>query len=218
MYGDFENVCKAFNHSSVAVVCANPIKAVSADAPSFARLNVTYGVGAARQWLFLILQSSVKMLGVDSTRMGDAQIIHLADIISGTYPHLTLTEFLLFISRFEAGMYERFYGDTSYFLAITKSLSSFMSDRRFLLDLAEKEHQRKWRQEQENRKDTMSYVDFVRNTVYKEKENILRQAEAVSVHNRMNPVKAQEADEAFKANYGITPKEYIEKYKDNDKV
>lgn len=216
-YGDFKTICMAFQPSKVVAICANPIKAVSENAPSLARLNVTYGTGAARQWLYLIIQASVKMLGVDSTRMSDEQIVHLADIISGTYPYLTMTEFLLFISRFEAGMYERFYGDASYFLAVTKSLASFMAERNIWIEQVEIERKRKRQEEQDNRKNAVTYSEYVKSRKYLDKADIKRQAEAIITHNRLIPNLAEEVNKAFKANYGKTPEEYIEKSKDNDK-
>lgn len=208
-YGDFKSVCNIFHPSKVAAVGANPTKALSMETPSLVRLNATYGDGAARQWLYIVLQSCLRMLGVESRNMADGQVSHLADVIVATYPWLTMAEFLLFIHRFEAGMYERFYGDASYFHAVTKSLVSFMYDRNEFL--SEMEAQRKRSKRGDGK--AVSYPDYVRQTKYKKKADILRQAETVLNHNRLLPSTAKEVDEAFKANYGMTPKEYIEKEK-----
>lgn len=205
-YGDFKSVCNIFHPSKVAAVGANPIKALAMETPSLVRLNVTYGDGAARQWIYIVLQSCLRMLGVESRNMADGQVAHLADVIVGTYPWLTMAEFLLFIHRFEAGMYERFYGDASYFQSVTKSLAMFMYDRNELL--SEMEAQRK-----RNNKDEwcgVSYPEYVKRNKYKETADILRQAETVINHNILLPSTAKEVDEAFKANYGMTPKEYVE--------
>lgn len=41
-----------------------------------------------------------------------------------------IAEFLLFVSRFEAGRYGKFYGDTSYALTVTDALNKFLVERK----------------------------------------------------------------------------------------
>lgn len=207
-YGDFKSVCMAFEPPKRSWVCANPIKAIQTDTPTLARLNTTYGDGSARQWLFMVLQDCFRTLGVDSTKMSDTQIIRLADTIVGAYYYLSMAEFLLFIARCEAGYYERFYGDASYFLAITKSLQMFMSDRNELYAEVEREKQKEKR-ENERMVMNVSYPDYVRSHKKIKKEDIDNQARSIKTYLTMFPDMEDEANMVFKEMYGKTLKEYF---------
>lgn len=103
-------------------------KALSADVPTFYRLDQTFGKEAGVQWLYSHLKNLLTTSGILKERMSNEQVDILASIITANYPAMTLTEFMLFESRFLGGCYEEFYGETSYVMAITRSLQRFKKD------------------------------------------------------------------------------------------
>lgn len=68
-------------------------------------------------------------LGVTNDKFSKEQIYNLARNIASNYKTLKVAEILLFVSRFETGMYGRFYGDTSYALTVGEALKQFMVER-----------------------------------------------------------------------------------------
>lgn len=127
-YGSIEGVCKMMSFTDIGKVAADRDSAISADIPSFVRLNQTFGEHASGIWLYAHLKSLLVRFLVDEKKMSDEQIDFLANIIVTNYPSMKLTEFMLFESYFLGGRYQDFYGETSYILAITRSLQQFKKD------------------------------------------------------------------------------------------
>ena len=127
-YGNIKGVCHGYPFTDISAVASKPSVALTADVPSFVRLNQTFGDKAASSWLFAHLKPLLANFLVDKKKMANEQIEFLASIIASNYPSMKLTEFMLFESYFLGGRYAEFYGDTSYILAITRSLQSFKKD------------------------------------------------------------------------------------------
>lgn len=66
--------------------------------------------------------------GVLKGKISDEQIDILASVIVANYPSMKLTEFMLFETYFLGGRYSAFYGETSYIMAITRSLYQFRAE------------------------------------------------------------------------------------------
>lgn len=127
-YGSLQNVCKAMPFEGIGMVAAGKTAALTEDVPSFVRLNETFGPKASMTWLYVHLKNLLLMFLVDDEKISDEQIDFLAETIINNQPTMKLKEFMLFESYFLGGRYEKFFGETSYILAITRSLQSFKSD------------------------------------------------------------------------------------------
>lgn len=127
-YGSLEGVCKLMSFTDIGKVAADRDSAISADIPSFVRLNQTFGEKASIFWLYTHLKSLLVRFLVDEKKMSDEQIEFLASVIATNHPTMKLTEFMLFESYFLGGRYQEFYGENSYILAITRSLQQFKKD------------------------------------------------------------------------------------------
>lgn len=127
-YGSLDGVSLNLPFSDIGAVAMNITAALSADVPSFVRLNKTFGENASKKWLYLHLKNLLVRFLVDEKKMADTQIDFLADVIVSAFPAMKLTEFMLFETYFLGGRYEEFYGETSYILAITRSLQRFKQD------------------------------------------------------------------------------------------
>ena len=127
-YGSLERICKLMSFTDIGKVAADRDSAISADIPSFVRLNQTFGEKASIFWLYTHLKSLLVRFLVDEKKMSDEQVEFLANIIVTNFPSMKLTEFMLFESYFLGGRYQEFYGETSYILAITRSLQQFKKD------------------------------------------------------------------------------------------
>ena len=99
-------------------------------------------------------------LGVTNDKFSKEQIYNLARNISSNYKTLKVTEVLLFVSRFETGMYGRFYGDTSYVLVVGEALSQFLVEREHYY--ADIERQRAEKKIEESKKGAISFDEYKR--------------------------------------------------------
>lgn len=136
----------------------NPTACFRRDSPSLVRIDVTYGKGSSSSWLFSILQGMFVFLGVTEDKFSKEQVYNLACNIAANYKTLKVVEILLFISRFEAGKYGRFYGGDSYALVITESLNKFMVEREHYY--ADIERERAEKHIEESKKGTISFEEY----------------------------------------------------------
>ena len=97
-------------------------------------------------------------LGVTNDKFSKEQIYNLACNIYNNYKTLKVVEVLLFVTRFEAGRYGRFYGDTSYALVVGDALNQFMIEREHYY--ADIERERAEKKIAESKKDTMSFDEY----------------------------------------------------------
>lgn len=141
-------------------ITATPSICFRADSPSLTRINVTYGKGSAATWLYDVLQSTFLFLGVDNTKFRTEQVFDLAQTITNNYGMLKAAEIMLFLSRFKAGMYGRFYGGDSYALVVTTALHQFMEERAAFYDRVEREENN--RRLLEDGKDAITFEEYKR--------------------------------------------------------
>ena len=130
------------------------------DSPSLVRLDITYGSGSAASWLYDLLQGMFLFLGVNSEKFGREQIYNLACTIAANYKTLKIAEILLFVSRFEAGKYGKFYGDTSYALTVGDAINQFMVEREHYY--ADIERQRAEKKIEESKKGAVTFEEYKR--------------------------------------------------------
>ena len=140
-YGNFTNLCGKLAFSKIGKLSSNLTAALTADVPSFVRLKNVYGDKAATKWLYSHLKPLLTASGILKDKISNAQIEFLASVIVSTHPTMKLTEFMLFENYFLGGKYEEFYGETSYFLAITRSIQQFKKDLNEIYAKIERESQ-----------------------------------------------------------------------------
>jgi len=99
-------------------------------------------------------------LGVTNDKFSKEQIYNLACNIYANYKTLKVVEILLFVTRFEAGRYGRFYGDTSYALVVGEALNKFMVEREHYY--ADIERERAEKKMAESLKDVITYDEYKR--------------------------------------------------------
>jgi hypothetical protein len=128
-YGDIRGFCNRFSYANMNSIVQNPIDVFKRESPTLVRIDVTYGKNSSATWLFGVLQSMLVFLNVTNDKFSKEQVYMLAQTISTQYKTLKVEEILLFVSRFMAGKYGRFYGGDSYALVITESLNKFMAER-----------------------------------------------------------------------------------------
>lgn len=177
-------------------------EALSSDTPTLVRIDVTYGSGAASQWLYRLLQPTFMFLGVNSDRFPKEMVYDLACTIAGNpiYNKLTLAEVMLFISRFKGGMYGRFYGDTSYALAVTEGLYRFMEERGDIY--AQMNRDKEKEQEADYKKKAVSFKEWkARQEAAGEEVHI---AEVETMDRNGRNVRAIRPVETLKEQAGIT--------------
>ena len=142
-YGTFEGLMSRTSFEKVPVLSVDFRKLLDAkDVPSLVRLDQTFGVGSSQTWLFTHLKQLLVICGITNEKMDEKQIKALANVIIGNFPSMKLTEFMLFESWFMGGRYSQFYGETSYFLTITRSLQTFNVELRKLYANIEEEKRR----------------------------------------------------------------------------
>ena len=130
------------------------------ESPTFVRIDLTYGKGSSANWIYNILQGMFVFLGVTNDKFSKEQIYNLACNIYANYKTLKVVEVLLFVTRFEAGRYGRFYGDTSYALVVGDALRQFMVEREHYY--ADIERERAEKKIAESKKDTISFDEYKR--------------------------------------------------------
>ncbi len=146
-YGSLEGVLRNLSFSDLKLIAADTTGALTSDVPSFVRLNQSFGDNASSAWLYAHLKNLLTRFLVDQEKIADSQIEFLADIISNNHPTMKLTEFMLFETYFLGGRYEEFYGETSYILAITRSLQRFKQDLNTIYWQIEREKEKTVRKE-----------------------------------------------------------------------
>lgn len=159
-YGSFTQLSNKFSYANKNNFIANPVDCFRRDSPTLVRLDITYGKGSAASWLYDLLQGMFLFLGVNLEKFGKEQMYNLACTIAANYKTLKVAEFLLFVSRFEAGKYGRFYGDTSYAITVTDALNTFESERKYYFSEIEREMNEK--KIAESKKGAISFEEYKR--------------------------------------------------------
>lgn len=173
-HGSFTQLSNKFSYANKNTFVANPVDCFRRDSPSLVRLDITYGRGSAASWLYDLLQGMFLFLGVNSEKFGKEQIYNLACTIAANYKTLKIAEILLFVSRFEAGKYGRFYGGDSYALVVTEAMSQFMVERENYC--AEIERERTEKKIAESKKGAITFEEYKR----------MKEAKGESVSDTLN--------------------------------
>ena len=159
-YGSFIQMSNKFSYANKNNFVAIPIDCFRRDSPSLVRIDITYGRGSAANWLFGVLQGMFVFLGVTNDKFSKEQIYNLARNIESNYKTLKVVEILLFVSRFETGVYGRFYGDTSYALVVGDALKQFMVEREHYY--ADIERERADKKIEESKKGVVTFEEYRR--------------------------------------------------------
>ena len=159
-HGSFIQMSNKFSYANKNNFVAIPIDCFRRDSPSLVRIDITYGKGSSDNWLFGILQGMFIFLGVTNDKFSKEQIYNLARNIASNYKTLKVVEILLFVSRFETGMYGRFYGDTSYALTVGEALKQFMVEREHYY--ADIERERAEKKIEESKKGVVTFEEYKR--------------------------------------------------------
>lgn len=149
-----------FSYANKGMFVQNSVACFRRDSPTFVRIDLTYGKGSSAKWIYDILQGMFVFLGVTNEKFSKEQIYNLACNIYANYKTLKVVEFLLFVSRFEAGKYGRFYGDTSYALVVGDSLNQFMVEREHYY--ADIERERAEKKIAESKKGVITFEEYKR--------------------------------------------------------
>lgn len=138
-YGSLTGICKDLSFNDLGSLAADTSAALTSDVPTFVRLNQTFGEHASTAWLYSHLKNLLARFLVGEIKIADTQIDFLADIIVNNHSTMKLTEFMLFENYFLGGRYEEFYGESSYILAITRSLQKFKKDLNMIYQQIERD-------------------------------------------------------------------------------
>jgi hypothetical protein len=159
-YGSFVQLSNKFSYANKGMYVQDAVACFRREIPTFVRIDLTYGKGSSANWMYNILQGMFVFLGVTNDKFSKEQIYNLACNIYTNYKTLKIVEFMLFVSRFEAGKYGRFYGDTSYALVVGDALKQFMVEREHYY--ADIERERAEKKIAESKKDAISFEEYKR--------------------------------------------------------
>jgi len=159
-YGSFVQLSNKFSYANKGTFVQDATACFRRDSPTFVRIDLTYGKGSSANWMYNILQGMFVFLGVTNEKFSKEQIYNLACNICANYKTLKVVEFLLFVTRFEAGKYGKFYGDTSYALTVGDALNQFMVEREHYY--ADIERQRAEKKIEESKKGVVTFEEYKR--------------------------------------------------------
>lgn len=159
-YGGFQQFSNRFSYARMNDIVKNPIDCFRRDSPSLVRIDITYGDEASATWLYDVLQGMFLFLGVNNDKFKKEQVYDLARTITSQFKTLKVAEILLFVSRFKAGKYGRFYGGDSYALVVTEAMNQFMAERENYY--AEIERERAEKKIAESKKGVITFEEYKR--------------------------------------------------------
>jgi len=134
-----------FNPDLQQVAAEHIDRAIFGTAPMLCVIDAAYGDGSAVAWLVPQLHNLCAAVGV-KTKLDDAQLKQLAQMIRAEFGYLKATEVMLFLWRLKSGRYGKFYGAVDPMAVMIALRTGFMPERVRAIDEAEKEKQRAWRE------------------------------------------------------------------------
>lgn len=167
-YGGFQKLSNTFSYLRKNEITANTLECFRRESPTLARIDLAYGKGSSASWLFGVLQGMFMFLGVTDDKFSKEQIYNLSCNIYTNYKTLKIAEILVFISRFEAGRYGKFYGESSYALTVTNALNQFEYERIRFYDIIENQETDK--KIEQSKQEAISFEEYKR--THKEKTNL----------------------------------------------
>lgn len=108
-------------------VCRSLTKCHTGKYPTLYALNRAYGDGAAAAWIVPELADLAEYCNCKE-KMSGRQMEECARVIAENYGWLKTSEVMLFMQRFKAGRYGRFYGSVDP-LTITTAILDFLAER-----------------------------------------------------------------------------------------
>ena len=140
-HSSLESLMKVMN-PSVQQYCAEHVdRALFGTAPTLLTLRCAYHDEAATMWMLPQLYDLGEYCGVKD-KLDKEQMTQLARIIVTEFAYLRVSEIMLFLHRFKAGRYGRFYGAIDPMIIVTALRFDFMRERADAIDA--REHAEKW--------------------------------------------------------------------------
>ena len=119
-------------------------RALFGTAPTLLTLRRAYHDNAATMWMLPQLYDLGEYCGVKD-KLDKNQLIQLARIIVQEFGYLKVSEMMLFLHRFKAGKYGRFYGAIDPLIIVNALRHDFMNERAAAIEQREsKERQAEW--------------------------------------------------------------------------
>ena len=136
-HSSLESLMKVMN-PTVQQYCAEHVdRALFGTAPTLLTLRCAYHDEAATMWMLPQLYDLGEYCGVKD-KLDKEQMTQLARIIVTEFAYLKVSEIMLFLHRFKAGRYGRFYGAIDPMIIVTALRHDFMNERAAAID--EREH------------------------------------------------------------------------------
>ncbi len=164
-YGEPMAFLSKYNPDYQMQICNNTDECLFGNYPTLGKLT-WYGKNMPKAWMLAQLTDLSEYCGCKDKLEGKA-LEHCAEIITLRYNYLKISEIMLFIFRFKAGDYGKFYGSVDP-LTITTSLNRFIIDRNILIDKYNSELQEK--RIEEGKKGCISYEEYLRQKAEREKK------------------------------------------------
>ena len=109
--------------------CAeHPDRALFGEAPTLVTLRRAYHDEAATMWMMPQLYDLGEYCGVKD-KLDKTQMTQLARVIVSEFGFLKVSEIMLFLHRFKAGRYGRFYGSVDPMIIVIALRHDFMNER-----------------------------------------------------------------------------------------
>jgi hypothetical protein len=122
------------------------------------KINSEYANGIAQLWLVGQLFDLSEYFG-GKGKLTPMQLQETAKIMYASYPHLKLTEFMLFFFRFKQGAYGEFFGSIDP-IKLMSALKTFLRERSDIIDRIENEKRKQEREKWE--KEAVTYKEYLR--------------------------------------------------------
>lgn len=136
-YSDLKSFMTAMNPSLQQYCAENVDRAYFGTAPTLLTLRCAYYDDAATIWMLPQLYDLNEYCGCKE-KLDEGQMTQLARIIITEFGYLKVSEIMLFLHRFKAGHYGRFYGAVDPLAIVSALRYSFMNERAEVID--EREH------------------------------------------------------------------------------
>lgn len=157
-YGERDTFLILFNPDVQYKICDSDDRCFFGDFPTLATIKAGYGQNAPKMWLLPQLYNLSEYCGCHSKLQGKP-LEECAHIIAKEFWYLKISEIMLFMYRFKAGCYGRFYGSVDP-LIIVESLRKFCEERRYAYD--RHEAQIREQREKEECKNAITYEEYLR--------------------------------------------------------
>lgn len=168
-FGDLGSFVKKFNPSYQREICEKKDECFFGNYPTLAELKAAYGTNAPMIWLVPQLYNLSEYCGCKD-KLTENQLEECAYIIASEYYYLKVSELMLWLHRFKAGKYGRFFGAVDPMI-IVASLSDFLRDRNVAIEKHDSEL-RKIQQEIERSK-AISFEEYCKRNGMEGRENPL---------------------------------------------